>query len=253
MRWGKLAVCAAAFLLSEICRLFIDSYREYVFGVGSSFMYDSNPWMARCVRWGCVGVCSALLPWGAVVNPLFITSLAMDSNDVLFTGLYALGGTVHPTFGYMVAALVKHTVIEPQPSVSALWLLDTHFYTDFRFAARITVVILEILAIFLSRHFDRKSEIGFLLVCLFDPCLDWTVLAWFSSKILIWANGGTIANAGILIALMGFVFNQAAVYAWWNLRIGNANFAMIGSLLYSIGLITLIYHHTTLTAKKKCE
>lgn len=253
MQWRKLLVCTVALLLSEIFRLFIDNYSIYLSGVGSDFMYESNPWLAKMLRLACVGLCSVLLPWSAIVNPLFIVSLAMNSNDVLFTSLYAIGGRIHPTFGYVAAALIKHAVIEPQPSISSLWFLDTHFYTDFRFAARMTVIILELLSIFLARHFGRKHEIGLLLVCLFDPCLDWTMLAWVASKMLDWANTTTIGNTGILITLTGFVFNQAAVYAWWTLRIGNANFAMIGSLLYSVGLIVLICYNATFPAKNKCE
>jgi hypothetical protein len=40
----------------------------------------------------------------------------------------------------------------------------------------------------------------------------------------------------------GFVFSAAALYAWWTMRIGNANFAMIGALLYTAGLFVLLYH-----------
>lgn len=253
MIWGKLGAFFAVVVLSEVCRIFIGDYSDYLVGSGSSFMYDKNPVLTRCVRWGCVGVCTLLTEWSAILNPLLVVSLAMESNDIVFTATLTVFERIHPTFGYLVGALLKHIIIEPQPSISPLWFLDTHFYTDFRIAARISVFLLEIVAIFLSRHFDRKMTIGFLIFCLFDPCMDWSMLALLSSRILQLVNADKLANAGILVTITGFVFNRAAFYSWWILRTGNANFAMIGSLLYSVGLITLICHNATRPLKKKCD
>jgi uncharacterized membrane protein len=55
-------------------------------------------------------------------------------------------------------------------------------------------------------------------------------------------NQGSLANAGFVLMVVGFVFNQSAFYGWWAMGTGNANFAMIGSLLYVGGILAVVLH-----------
>jgi hypothetical protein len=64
------------------------------------------------------------------------------------------------------------------------------------------------------------------------------IIAWRACHSSVGENW---AICGVAMIVIGCCFSQTAFYAWWTLRTANINFAMIGSLLYSLGIIFLIY------------
>ena len=223
-------------------------------GVNSMFLYGNDAWWLLAVRYASVFICGMIGSWKIVLNPMFVASLAKDTNDVVFIAcLCVLLRFVKPVVAFLLLAGLRQVVVDPEPSVSCLWLLDTHFYTDFRWAARVTVVLLELTSIFFARHFENSQEISVLIYSIFEPVSDWVSISFLFSFLLDWLNTDLIANIGILCVVCGIVFNQAAFYTWWTLKTGNANFTMIGSLVYSLGLLVLIYDRCQNYTKKKSE
>ena len=245
-------VCVAAIAASKVVGVVFPNEVSRCVGVTSMLLYGKQYGWLAILDYVCVFVCGVIGSWKIVANPLFVVGLAKGGHDGLFIAtLCCLLRVINPTVAFLLVALVRQVIVEPEPSVSCFWLLITHFYTDFRVAARDTVVIFELACLFFARHFEQCVEISALLYAIFEPVSDGMSMSFVLSFILTWVNESLIANAGILCVVSGFVFNQAAFYAWWTLKTGNANFTMIGSLTYSLGLLILIYDRCTKRQKQK--
>ena len=245
-------VCVAAIAASKVVGVVFPNEVSRCVGVTSMLLYGKQYGWLAILDYVCVFVCGVIGSWKIVANPLFVVGLAKGGHDGLFIAtLCCLLRVINPTLAFLLVALVRQVIVEPEPSVSCFWLLITHFYTDFRVAARVTVVIFELACLFFARHFEQCIEISALLYAIFEPVSDGMSMSFVLSFILTWVNESLIANAGILCVVSGFVFNQAAFYAWWTLKTGNANFTMIGSLTYSLGLLILIYDRCTKRQKQK--
>jgi hypothetical protein len=139
-----------------------------------------------------------------------------------------------------VISSLRQLFVPPDPSLSLLWLIETHYLTAFRIPARFTIALFQAASLFLSR--DSQSQISVLLYAISDPCADWCSLALITIIIFPLVNTHPRVNGAILLLMSGFVFSQSAISSWWALGIGNANFAMVGSLVYTAGLILLLVH-----------
>ena len=252
MKWMSVCVCVAAIAASKVVGVVFPNEVSRCVGVTSRLLYGKQyEWLA-ILDYLCVFVCGMIGSWKIVANPLFVVSIAKGGHDGLFIAtLCCLLKVTSPTMAFLLVAFVRQVIVEPDPSVSCFWLLIVHFYTDFRVSARVTVVIFELACLFFARHFEHCVEISALLYSIFEPVSDGTSMSFVLSFILTWVNESPIVNAGILLVISGFVFNQAAFYAWWTLKTGNANFTMIGSLAYSLGLLILIYDRCTKGQKQK--
>jgi hypothetical protein len=181
----------------------------------------------------------------AVFNPLFCAAFMARSNDVIFVAVVCLAfGQKYFTPIIMVLTVMR-SFISVEPSMSLVWLLLSHFHESFREPAELTIFLLELMAIFISRRFKRSSEIQLMIYLMFDSVTDGYSLSLLGIFCLREVNKGIWANAGFLIIVFGCVICQAAFRAWWTLRIGNANFVMVGSIVYTLGLDALIYHYAT--------
>lgn len=243
---ANVATAVASISLSMIvARNAIECIEGYV-GVTSMFLYGREEWWVFAVRMVSVFVCAVIGSWKIVLNPLFISALAMESNDVVFVAVHCvfIKSGLHPTLPLMILAGIRQLLVEPEPSISCFWLLDTHFYAQFRATARIVVIILEMLSLFLSRRFHCPLDTGVLISSIFEPAGDWITLTLLCNTVIPWLNTSTTVNTGILTSLVGLVFFQSSCHAWWTLRTGNANFALVGSALYTIGLMLMLYART---------
>jgi hypothetical protein len=213
-------------------------------GIASPLFYGFNPVVPFIVAVVATVICSfSDFPY-FVINPFFLCHLAVRGSDHIFIApLLFFLNTRFATVSILITAVIRHFFVDPSPSISLFWSLDVHFYTDFRSEARITVIVLQLVSIYLSRHFSN-AKIGLLLYFISDSCGDWAGFALLLTMAVSELNQGPLANASFLLLLIGFWLNQAAFYAWWSMGIGNANFPMIGSILYTIGIIVLLFHFT---------
>jgi hypothetical protein len=241
--WRMILWFGASYLLVSLCSICSESsslfhYAELNSSYWPSFGYDRLldvilPWI------GLLLAANSSFRW-FVCNPLFALAFTKKSRDLFFVGVFAFSNNTFLTYGL---ALLRH-IIPPEPSLSLLWLLDTHIYTEFRLAARFTVIALKLLGLFLSRHFAKKHEIQILLIILFDPNSGFGFVSLLS--LIVWrcycdSLRRKLVMCAMIMIIFGFFFNQTAFFTWWTSGIGNANFVMIGSLIYSVGIALLIY------------
>jgi hypothetical protein len=242
MDYQRFLVPILSFALSMLLAHFPFFELSSFVGVTTGFLYGQSSLLLLSLGFLANFLCSfSSLPY-LILNPLFICHIALFGCDHLFLIpiLFTLN-TKYSPFVLLVIAVVRNLLIDPTPSNCLLWTFDVHFYTEFRLEARITVLTLELLSLFLSRHFANPF-IGVFIYLIFDPCGDWAGIALAMTIAIRYVNGGPLVNGGFLLMLVGFVFNQSAFYGWWAMGTGNANFAMIGSLLYVGGILAVVLH-----------
>jgi hypothetical protein len=149
-------------------------------GISSPLLYGvASPLLVAC-RLACVFALGLSPHFLVVVNPLFIVHMASCGNDVLFITPLALSSS------YVVALVVaaaRHLLVPPDPSLSLLWLIDAHYYTEFRTAARVTIALLQLASIFIARHF-ADPLVPLILYLVSDPAADWASLALLTTAVL---------------------------------------------------------------------
>jgi hypothetical protein len=176
-----------------------------------------------------------------LLNPLFVIHLARSGFDSLFVGPLSLFLESEYCFsGAMFVAIARQFFVSPEPSLSLLWLIDSHYLTEFRISARVTIGVFQAVSLFLGRNCERG--LALVLYAISDPCADWASLSLLAAVLLPRANRHMPVNIAILMIGSAFVFSNAAFEAWWAMGTGNANFAMVGSLIYSGGLLVLLRH-----------
>jgi hypothetical protein len=224
-------------LSASVRQWFLAQFSCFV-GISSPFLYGVASPLLIAFRFLCVFALGLSPHFFVLVNPLFIVHMASWGNDVLFVTPLALSSS---PFVALAVAAARHLLVPPDPSLSLLWLIDAHYYTEFRSAARVTVALLQLVSLFLARHFTDPI-LPLVLYLISDPAADWASLALLTTAIAPRVNRHYHVNAAVLLLATGFVCNGAAMYAWWAMRIGNANFVMVGSLLYTAGLLVLLHH-----------
>jgi hypothetical protein len=244
----SLRVCLRAFALTIIsyaASFLIDrflSHRFQIFVGVTSPLFPNPSLILRCFRVVSVFLFGLSPFYLVLMNPLFLVHLSQSGFDSLFIAPMALVlNTRHSYFGTLLISLARQFVVPPDPSLSLLWLIDSHYLSLFRIPARITISLFQALSLFLSRHWPCHI-LPLVISAVFDPCADWASLALLTTAILPLANTHPRVNAAILLIASGFVFAQSAFVAWWGMGTGNANFAMVGCLIYTVGLIVLIAH-----------
>jgi hypothetical protein len=237
------AACLTVFsvIASSLLSRYASAYFHAFVGVTSP-LFDNPPLYLHALRVGAIFLCGLSSANLLLLNPLFLVHLAESGFDCFFIAPLALClDSNYPYIGALLISLIRQLAVAPDPSLSLLWLLDTHYLTAFRIPARFTIALFQATSFFLVRR-SQSRILPVVLYAISDPCADWCSIALLTTLILPLLNTDPFINAAILMIASGFVFGHAAVYAWWTMGIGNANFVMVGSLIYTAGLICLLDH-----------
>jgi hypothetical protein len=235
------ALTAFSVIASSLLSRYASSLFQTFVGVTSPIIVNSSVFL-DALKLGAIFLCGLSSSDLLLLNPLFLVHLAQSGFDCLFIAPLAIClDSRHSHLAALLISLIRQLTVVPDPSLSLLWLLDSHYLTDFRISARFTVALFQMTSLFLTRH-SRDRLLPVVLYAISDPCADWCSLGLLTTLLYPLINTDPRINAAILLIASGFVFSHAAIHAWWTMGIGNANFAMTGSLIYTTGLILLLYH-----------
>ena len=214
----------------------------YFVGISSDFLYEEDNVYFNILRVLAVFLCSLSKYSKMVLNPLFIIHIADKGNDVFFVALLSLLLSAPcPWLGSLALSSLRHLFVSPYPGINLLWLFDSHAHIDFRTIMRCIVVSYQLIGIFILRHYNDPRMCA-LLYFIFDPCGDWASISLVLEMLRPLLNVHKKVGFSFALFAFGFAFCQASFYSWWTVKVGNANFAMIGAIICAVSCIIVLVH-----------
>ena len=214
--------------------------QQYIVGASSLFLYGKYQNFLKIAKYLSVLFIASADNRNVLLNPLFIIHLLSCGNDflLLLPLFMRRKNRIIRTILFMIVAITRQILIDPNPSIGMVWLIDAHEMTGFQKITRIAIAFYQLFLLFISRH-NANEIFSVSVLTLLDPCPDFSMLSLALFEAFKLRNKQSVKIAFALI-FTGFFFEQAAFFSWFKMRIGNANFAMVGSLIINTGITTLM-------------
>ena len=176
----------------------------------------------------------------------FWIHLSTKGNDFLFILPLLLSlsskNRIIRTLTFLFISISRQILIEPNPSVGMLWLLNSHQITEFQQNTRYIIIFFQSFLIFISRY-TKMDIFPVAAFVIFDPTVDFSlisILLLVSFNLYQKAVDKSSFCISFSFLFLGLIFNQSSFFAWFKMGIGNPNFTMVGSIIFTIGAAILM-------------